>query len=141
MIQKILMALSGGAMIGVAASLLLLFKGRVFGVSSILAGVVMPAKNDFLWRLTSILGLIVAGVLFLIIQPQMLKVDADGSFVRYAVAGLLVGFGTQQGSGCTSGHGVCGISRFSVRSLVATMTFMLAGMVMVAILRFSGVIQ
>lgn len=141
MIHKIMTALAGGGMIGCAVSMLLLLEGRVFGVSSILAGVVYPVKGDFAWRMAAVLGLVAAGILSLLVAPGMLNVDAAGSPGRYALAGLLVGFGTQLGSGCTSGHGVCGISRFSIRSLVATITFIVAGIAMVAGLRFAGVIS
>ncbi len=133
-------ALIGGGIIGLASSFLLLFAGRVFGVSGILGGLAFPAKGDALWRVGSLLGLFVAGLLLTIFKPDSLAIAAPGSWWRYSIAGILVGFGTQLGGGCTSGHGVCGISRFSVRSIVATGTFMISGMMMVVLMRLLGVI-
>ena len=131
--SPVINALIGGVFIGLAASLLLLCNGRVFGVSGIVAGAVLPDSanqraevGDRAWRVASIAGLICAGLLLMIFAPSTLHVIAEHSFARYAIAGLLVGFGTQLGNGCTSGHGVCGISRFSVRSILATVTFILA---------------
>ena len=131
-------AILGGGLIGIAASLLLLLKGRIFGVSGILAGVLFPSRGDFAWKVGAILGLIASGFLFMAIQPEMLVGSVDGSWTRYLLAGLLVGFGTTLGSGCTSGHGVCGISRMSPRSFVATVTFILSGIMIVAIIRSAG---
>jgi uncharacterized protein len=128
----------GGTLIGVSASLLLLLKGRVFGVSGILAGVLSPKKGDIAWRAASLVGLFAAGILIQVLAPHLLVGATPGSALRYILAGLLVGFGTQLGSGCTSGHGVCGISRMSPRSIVATLTFMLVGMMMVAVIRSVG---
>lgn len=130
--------LLGGTLIGISASLLLLLKGRVFGVSGILAGVLIPRKGDTAWRAAALLGLLVAGMLIQRVAPSLLVGTTSGSSLRYILAGLLVGFGTQLGSGCTSGHGVCGISRMSPRSLVATLTFMLVGMLIVAVIRSVG---
>lgn len=131
--------LVGGAMIGLSASLLLLFEGRVFGISGILAGVIDPKAGETSWRVGALLGLIVAGVLLAFFYPATMVLPVDNGVWRYVAAGLLVGFGTRLGGGCTSGHGVCGISRFSMRSIVATMTFILAGVLMVALLRAVGV--
>lgn len=137
--EAILMPLVGGVLIGVSASMLLLLKGRIFGVSGILAGVLIPKGGDTAWRAGAIAGLISAGVVMLYLMPSAMQPPSGGAFFRYAVAGLLVGFGTQLGSGCTSGHGVCGISRLSPRSILATLTFMASGMVMVWLLRMVGV--
>ena len=131
--------LIGGMLIGGSASLLLLLKGRVFGVSGILAGVLNPKSKDTAWRVASLAGFIVAGLVLLLLLPEAVALSSEGPLWRYIVAGLLVGFGTQLGSGCTSGHGVCGISRLSPRSIIATATFIAAGMIMVAVLRISGV--
>lgn len=130
--------LLGGVLIGLSASLLLLLKGRIFGVSGILAGVLVPKKNDTAWRAAVLAGLMAAGLLFLIFEPEALVGQAQGSTWRYILAGLLVGFGTQLGSGCTSGHGVCGISRLSPRSIIATLTFIVTGMVAVGLMRILG---
>ena len=131
-------ALIGGILIGLSASLLLLLKGRVFGVSGILAGVICPKPNDTSWRVAALLGLISAGLLLNFFSPALLVGQTSDSNLRYVLAGLLVGFGTQLGSGCTSGHGVCGISRLSPRSIIATLTFILVGMLMVAVIRSVG---
>lgn len=131
--------LIGGLLIGVSASMLLLLKGRIFGVSGILAGVLIPKTGDTAWRAGAIAGLISAGIIMLYVYPSALVLPSGGSLLRYAAAGLLVGFGTQLGSGCTSGHGVCGISRLSPRSIIATMTFIASGMLMVWLIRMVGV--
>ena len=130
--------LLGGILIGLSASLLLLLMGRVFGVSGILAGALVPKKGDTAWRVSALMGLLVAGILIYAVAPSLLVGVTSGSTVRYILAGLLVGFGTQLGSGCTSGHGVCGISRMSPRSIVATLIFMLVGMLTVALIRSVG---
>ena len=137
-ISQFFMPLMGGVLIGFSASLLLLLKGRIFGVSGILAGVLVPKAGDTAWRVAALGGLVCAGVILLVARPEAMAVSSDGSFWRYVAAGLLVGFGTQLGSGCTSGHGVCGISRLSPRSIVATITFIGTGMLMVALLRAIG---
>lgn len=129
----------GGALIGLSASLLLLLQGRVFGISGIVSGVLAPKKGDTAWRLAVIAGFVVAGIVFQEIEPSALVGDTSGALLKYVLAGLLVGFGTQLGSGCTSGHGVCGLSRLAPRSLAATLTFMLAGILTVLALRiFEG---
>lgn len=140
-LNQIAMPLFGGVLIGVSASLLLLLKGRIFGVSGILAGVLIPKVGDTAWRVAALAGLVAAGILLLIVRPESLAIVSAGPHGRYIVAGLLVGFGTQLGSGCTSGHGVCGISRLSPRSIAATLTFMVAGMLMVALMRLIGVLS
>ncbi len=131
--------LVGGVMIGLSASLLLLFEGRVFGISGILAGVIDAKAGETSWRVGALLGLIVAGVLLAFFYPATMVLPVGDGVWRYVAAGLLVGFGTRLGGGCTSGHGVCGISRFSMRSIIATMTFILAGVLMVTLLRAVGV--
>jgi uncharacterized membrane protein YedE/YeeE len=138
---SILESLIGGALIGLAASFLLLFKGRIFGVSGIIGGITVPQRGDTLWRVGAVLGLITAGIILWFANPDALQISATAPLWRYGIAGVLVGFGTQLGSGCTSGHGVCGISRLSIRSIAATGTFMLAGILMVALMRAWGVIQ
>jgi uncharacterized membrane protein YedE/YeeE len=131
-------AFVGGILIGFSASLLLLLKGRVFGVSGILAGVLSPKAGETAWRVAALLGLIGAGFIIQFLWPDLLVGETTGSPARYVIAGLLVGFGTQLGGGCTSGHGVCGMSRMSPRSMVATVTFILVGMVTVAAIRAVG---
>lgn len=134
-LEPILRPLLGGVLIGLGASLLLLLQGRVFGISGIFAGVLIPKAGDALWRIAAIAGLVCAGIVLLFVLPESLAVSTNASIWQFILAGLLVGFGTQLGSGCTSGHGVCGISRLLPRSLVATVTFILAGMATVALLR------
>lgn len=119
-------ALFGGALIGISASALLLLNGRVAGISGILGGLVRPRAEETSWRALFVAGLLVGGVALLLFRPASFGV-APVSLPLAIVAGVFVGFGTRLGSGCTSGHGVCGISRFSGRSLAATMTFMATG--------------
>lgn len=125
-----LLALLGGVFIGISTSLLLLFKGRVFGISGILGGILAGASGDKAWRVMIMLGLIAGGAVAGSIWPELVP-EIQKRPLAYVAAGLLVGFGTQLGGGCTSGHGVCGISRFSTRSLVATGVFMMAGIITV----------
>lgn len=136
--QEFTQPLLGGVLIGVATSLFLWMQGRVFGVSGIFAGILFPKKGDAAWRVPILLGFLAAGLIIQFVNPSLLVGETSGSPVRYILAGLLVGFGTQLGSGCTSGHGVCGISRLSPRSLVATGTFMLVGMLTVGVIRWLG---
>jgi uncharacterized membrane protein YedE/YeeE len=132
----------GGALIGLSAALLMLFNGRIAGISGIFGGLLRPATGEFGWRLAFVLGLVGGGVGLAAALPGYFAVDIARSPLAVIAAGLLVGFGTRLGSGCTSGHGVCGISRFSLRSLVATLTFMATGAVTVAIVSrlFGGVV-
>jgi uncharacterized membrane protein YedE/YeeE len=128
------LSLLGGVLIGIASALFILANGRIAGISGILGGLLRPRRDDIVWRLAFLLGLIVAPVvLFAFMPPVSVTIDA-GSGVLIA-AGLLVGIGTRYGAGCTSGHGVCGLSRLSPRSLVATMAFMAAGMAIVFVMR------
>lgn len=128
--------LVGGAMIGVAASIVLLFNGRVMGVSGIFGGLLNPHKGDVLWRISFILG-ILFGAFFMYKQNPNLFVNETGrSLPVIALAGLLVGFGTSMGTGCTSGHGVCGLARLSPRSLAATVAFMAVGFVVATLFHF-----
>lgn len=139
MYQDWINALLGGALIGVAVSLMLLFNGRVTGISGIINGVLAPVKSDTQWRILFIVGLFSGGLVMGQMSPQVFSNTLSVSIGVTALAGLLVGFGTIMGSGCTSGHGVCGISRMSVRSIVATVTFILAGVVAVFVFRKFGV--
>jgi uncharacterized protein len=127
-----LAGLLGGILIGLAAALLLFSTGRVAGVSGIAAGALPPARGDLAWRLAFIGGLVGGGLL---LQPFFPAGVARGSTALLVGAGLLVGFGTRLAGGCTSGHGVCGVGRGSVRSIVATVTFVAAGMITVAVVQ------
>ena len=118
-----LMALIGGGLIGISASLFLLFKGRVLGVSGILGGIIAPQGGGVIWKGTMVLGFVFGGAVASLFLPDAFP-QIEISNGRLIAAGLLVGFGTQIGSGCTSGHGVCGMSRISFRSIVATAVFM-----------------
>jgi uncharacterized membrane protein YedE/YeeE len=117
-------ALLGGVLIGVAASVLLWLNGRIAGVSGILNGVVFRRAGDVSWRLAFLIGLMAAGGLYMATVPGASLPRTDYSRTGLIVAGLLVGFGTRMGNGCTSGHGVCGLGRLSLRSLAAVITFM-----------------
>ena len=125
-------ALQGGALIGLSASLMLAFNGRGTGISGIVGGLLIPKAGDISWRALFVLGLLLGGVIALGVSPAAFSRGAAAPGV-VAVAGLLVGFGTRVGNGCTSGHGVCGISRLSPRSLAATVTFIAAGAVTVLV--------
>lgn len=125
----------GGLLIGLAAAGLLLFSGRIAGISGILGGLLDLPRGDTSWRGAFIAGLIAGGLLLSWFYPQALALPPDDSYVTYAVAGLLVGYGTRLGSGCTSGHGVCGIARLSPRSFAAVTTFMASAIVTVFIVR------
>lgn len=127
-------ALAGGALIGLAAALFVALNGRVAGVSGIVAGLLRPAAGDVAWRAAFVGGLVAAPVLYALFFG-LPAVRIDAGFPLLVAAGLLVGIGTRYGAGCTSGHGVCGLSRLSPRSLVATLAFMAAGFATVFLLR------
>ncbi|MCS0613416.1 YeeE/YedE family protein [Massilia kyonggiensis] len=127
-------SLAGGILIGLATALLLLANGRVAGISGILGGLLRPSRGDIAWRVTFILGLFVAPLVWLT-MGAMPPAQIDHSPALLAAGGLLVGVGTRFGNGCTSGHGVCGIARLSPRSLLATVCFLAAGFVTVFIVR------
>jgi uncharacterized membrane protein YedE/YeeE len=129
-----LSAAIGGALIGLAATLLMLLTGRIAGISGILGDLLERGSSDRAWRLAFAAGLI-AAPLALALGGHTLTNPAMPSSIIIAIAGLLVGIGTRLGSGCTSGHGICGISRLSPRSIAATMTFMVVAMLVVAIMR------
>lgn len=125
---------AGGALIGLAAALFILFNGRIAGISGILGGLLSWPKGDIAWRLAFLAGLVAAPLLFGVFA-SLPAVRIDASMPVLIVAGLLVGLGTRYGAGCTSGHGVCGLSRLSPRSLVATAAFMTAGFATVFVVR------
>ena len=132
---EILMPLTGGILIGIAASMMLLFNGKVAGVSGIFGGMLFQQGKERAWQLSFIAGLIAGGILLYIINAEFFENSSGRGLLTAIIAGLLVGIGTRVGGGCTSGHGVCGIGRLSGRSLVATVTFMFAGMVIVALVQ------
>jgi uncharacterized protein len=127
-------ALAGGVLIGLAAAMFVLLNGRIAGVSGVLGGLLKPAPGDTTWRIAFLVGLLGAplayGLVTLVPEPQV-----EAGVGALVLAGLLVGVGTRYGAGCTSGHGVCGLSRLSPRSLVATLSFMAAGFVTVFVIR------
>ncbi|WP_242674416.1 YeeE/YedE family protein [Marinobacter halodurans] len=127
-------ALVGGLIIGLAAVLLILINGRIAGISGILGGLLTPSRGESAWRAAFLLGMIAAPLLWLALAA-LPAIQIEASTPLLIVAGLLVGFGTRLGSGCTSGHGVCGLSRLSPRSLVATVLFMGAGFATVFVVR------
>ena len=130
-------SLSGGIILGVASALFILINGRVLGISGILGGLLPPKAGDTFWRLAFLAGMFASPWVFNLLAPAEFitapQIDAD--LVMLVIAGLLVGIGTRYGSGCTSGHGVCGLSRMSPRSLVATLSFMAAGFLTVYVVR------
>lgn len=128
-------SLIGGALIGLAATVYLLFSGRIAGVSGIFFGVIKPRAGDFVWRLMFVVGLLAAGVIASVFVDEPFVYHSGRSMAVIALAGLFVGFGTRLGSGCTSGHGVCGLSRMSPRSLAATLTFIAVGVVTATLFR------
>lgn len=123
----------GGALIGLSAVLLMLFTGRIAGISGIVAGLINPQTNDRAWRAAFIAGLIAAPIAAALVGYGAPSPHLPESYVTIIAGGLLVGFGTRLGSGCTSGHGICGIARLSPRSIVATGVFVLAAMTVVAL--------
>jgi len=129
-------ALTGGIVLGVASAAFVLVNGRVLGISGILGGLLVPRRSDASWRVFFLLGLILAPASLSLVAPELVgapRIDAGTASI--VAAGLLVGLGTRYGSGCTSGHGVCGLSRLSPRSLVATLAFMASGFATVYLIR------
>jgi uncharacterized membrane protein YedE/YeeE len=130
-------SLAGGVLLGLASALFILFNGRILGISGILGGLLVAKPGDANWRLAFLIGMLVAPVTLGLVAPSQFlgPVRIEASYLLVVVAGLLVGYGTRLGSGCTSGHGVCGLSRLSPRSLVATLSFMAAGFATVYVIR------
>lgn len=128
-------ALLGGLLIGLSATLTLAVNGRIAGISGILSGVLAPRGGEIAWRVLFIAGLLSGAIVWLLVTGQPLPVDLQAGPVLTVAAGLLVGFGTRLGSGCTSGHGICGMARFSRRSLTATLVFMLTAILTVYLTR------
>jgi len=133
-------ALIGGLIIGLAAALLWWLLGRLAGVSNILGQTFATVEGELSWRLAFLGGLVAAGLGAVLFVPQSVQFHLPAGYGQLMIAGLLVGFGTQLGGGCTSGHGVCGISRLAPRSIMATLAFMAAGALAVLGLRVGGVL-
>ncbi|CNC00812.1 YeeE/YedE family protein [Yersinia intermedia] len=127
-------ALAGGAILGVAVTFLLLATGRIAGISGILGGLLPPKAGDSGWRLAFIIGLVISPLVYSLFTA-LPAIQIDAGLPTLILAGLLVGVGTRYGAGCTSGHGVCGLARFSPRSLVATLSFMFTGFITVGLVR------
>ena len=134
MMSSILYALLGGVILGLSAFWLLLSKGRIAGISGILGGLLESWNENSTWRLSFLFGLLAGGFLLNTFAPQVLSGPDGRSMISVVIAGVLVGFGTRLGNGCTSGHGVCGITRFSPRSIVATLVFMATGVATVTLM-------
>ena len=127
-------ALAGGVLIGIATAMLVLLNGRIAGISGVIGGLLKPARGDVAWRAAFVIGLLGAPLVYLLFST-LPKLRIDAGYGALIAAGLFVGVGTRYGSGCTSGHGVCGLSRLSLRSLVATAVFMGAGFFTVFVIR------
>jgi len=135
-------SLTGGIILGIASAIFILVNGRILGISGILGGLMPPKLGDTFWRIAFLLGLFSAPTVFHAVVPAqyITAPRIDATDIMVVIAGLLVGIGTRYASGCTSGHGVCGLSRLSPRSLVATLSFMGAGFAMVYVMRHLSVI-
>ena len=128
-------SLAGGLLIGLATAIFLLLSGRIAGISGIVGGLLRPVKGDVAWQVAFVLGLFAAPLIFVMAAP-LPRVTIDAGTATLVIAGVLVGVGTRYGSGCTSGHGVSGLSRGSPRSIVATLSFMAAGFLTVFVVRY-----
>ena len=135
MSQSIIYGLVGGAFIGTSAILLMLLNGRIAGISGIFSGAIFPQKGDHLWRVAFLAGMVSGGLLAPLLFNISFEFELNASLPVIVAGGFLVGFGTSMGSGCTSGHAVCGVARFSRRSIVATLTFISSGVITVAVIR------
>ncbi len=134
--NSILLPLMGGGLIGIAVTIMLLFNGRVTGISGIIASSLAKPTRDGVWRYLFLGGILTGGFVMQMMRPEFFENLSERSTGIVLIAGLLVGYGTVMGSGCTSGHGVCGMSRLSIRSIVATLIFMLTGFLSVQLVRF-----
>jgi len=128
-------AFSGGILIGLAATILLLFNGRIAGISGMMGGLINAPRSELWWRLAFLAGIVIGAFLFHQIQPDFYQLRENFSIGLLAFGGFLVGFGTRMGNGCPSGHAICGIARFSIRSIAATVTFMASGFFTVYMIR------
>lgn len=133
-----LLALIGGVTIGVSASSLLFLNGRIFGVSGIVGEALTPRTGDAAWRYAAIFGMLAGGATLAFLHPSAFDPAAVRPLLVTGIAGLLVGFGTRLGGGCTSGHGICGISRLSARSILATVTFIVTGVITTTLFGLRG---
>lgn len=127
-------ALAGGVLIGISASLFILLNGRIAGITGIIGGLFRPVMHDAGWRIAFTAGLILAPIVWQL-NSNLPEIKIDANYGLLIAAGLIVGYGARYGSGCTSGHGVCGISRLSPRSIIATLAFMGTGFLTVFIMR------
>jgi len=127
-------SLLGGVLLGVAVTLFLHFNGRIAGVSGIVGGLLRPVVGQVLWRIAFVMGLCLSPALYALFAP-LPAIQIESSYIQLVAAGLLVGIGTRYGSGCTSGHGICGISRLSKTSILATLLFLISGMLTVFVIR------
>jgi len=128
-------ALIGGLLIGGAATLTLWANGRIAGISGILSGVIVPGSSDRIWRILFVLGMLAGAIVYTVIRGAPADLELQVGPAGAIIAGLLVGFGTRLGSGCTSGHGICGLARFSRRSFTATLVFMATAIFTVFVIR------
>ncbi len=135
-------SLIGGVLIGISASAMLLLMGKIAGISGIVGGLVSLKENDVIWRIAFVAGLLTGGFILSALAPQLFQVEIARSAGALVLAGFMVGFGARLGNGCTSGHGVCGIGRFSPRSIIATIIFIILGAAGVYVVNhfFGGVI-
>jgi len=129
-----LSAFVGGSLIGLASVLMLLFNGKILGVSGIVGGIFQKRSKEHIWRYSFLVGLFAGGGILKVLLPTAFSFSLSRSLYALAVAGLMVGYGTRLGNGCTSGHGICGVSRMSPRSFMATLTFMGFGAAMVFVI-------
>ena len=134
-VEDFMMPLLGGALIGLASAVLLVLNGRIAGLSGILGGLLGVRSGEASWCSSFLAGMILAGTVSMLVAPEAFPTELPRSPMALGVAGLLVGFGTRMGGGCTSGHGVCGNGRLSMRSIVATLTFIATGMLTVGVIR------
>lgn len=125
----------GGALIGLSAVVLMAMNGRIAGISGIFSGTLFAEAGDKLWRILFVIGLIAGPAIYNLASPTPAPFEMNATLPFIIAGGLLVGFGTRLGSGCTSGHGICGLSRLSLRSMVSVLVFMAAGMITVALIR------
>src|SRR5690606_38891766 len=128
------LSLTGGLFIGLAAAMFLAFNGRIAGISGIIGGLLNPGRGDIAWRIAFMAGVVISPFGFVLAAP-LPEVTIEAEYPMLITAGLLVGVGTRYGSGCASGHGICGLSRRSPRSMAATVAFMVAGFVTVYVVR------
>lgn len=133
--HDLIFALAGGAMIGTAAGLLLLLNGRIAGISGIVNGAMEQRGQERSWRVLFVAGIVAGAFVYAALFPDDFVIRTNLSWTTLAVAGFLVGIGTRMGGGCTSGHGVCGVARFSRRSIIATVTFIMSGFASTFIVR------